>query len=48
MAAGQVVVLSNSRGPGTLQHLVSELGPLARAATEAAAAGDIVLVAIPV
>jgi predicted dinucleotide-binding enzyme len=43
------VVLSNSRGPETLQDLVGELGPLARAAAgaEAAAAGDIVVVSIP-
>jgi hypothetical protein len=42
-------VLSNSRGPQTLQDLAAELGPLARPATgaEAAAAGDIVVVAIP-
>ncbi|SRR5258708_6717326 len=49
VAAGHQVVLSNSRGPATLAGLVAELGPLARAATgeEAAAAGDIVVVAIP-
>jgi len=43
------VVLSNSRGPDTLQELTLELGARARAATseEAAAAGDIVLVSIP-
>jgi predicted dinucleotide-binding enzyme len=43
------VVLSNSRGPETLQDLVSELGPKARAATasEAGAAGDVVVVTIP-
>jgi predicted dinucleotide-binding enzyme len=43
------VVLSNSRGPETLSGLVRELGPKARAATveEAASAGDIVVVAIP-
>jgi len=43
------VVLSNSRGPGTLSGLVAELGPNARAATptEAAAAGDMVVVTIP-
>jgi len=43
------VVLSNSRGPETLRDLVSELGPKARAATpaEAAAAGDIVVVTVP-
>ena len=42
-------MLSNSRGPETLGGLVSELGPKARAATaeEAAAAGDIVVVTIP-
>jgi predicted dinucleotide-binding enzyme len=44
------VVLSNSRGPETLSDLVDELGPRARAATpaEAAAAGDWVVVTIPV
>ena len=49
VAAGHQVVLSNSRGPETLAGLVAELGPLARAATgaEAAAAGDIVVVTIP-
>src|SRR5512145_3353320 len=43
------VVVSNSRGPETLSSLVRELGPRARAATpaEAAAAGDIVVVTIP-
>jgi 8-hydroxy-5-deazaflavin:NADPH oxidoreductase len=48
--AGIDVVLSNSRGPETLADLVAELGPRARAATgeEAAAAGDLVLVSIPV
>ncbi len=47
--AGHDVVLSNSRGPGTLQALAAQLGPLARAATgqEAATAGDIVLVSVP-
>jgi predicted dinucleotide-binding enzyme len=47
--AGHDVVLSNSRGPETLADLVSELGPRARAATaaEAAAAGDIVVVTVP-
>lgn len=33
VAAGYDVVLSNSRGPETLQDLVKELGPAARAAT---------------
>ena len=47
--AGHDVVLSNSRGPETLADLVAELGPHARAATpaEAAAAGDLVVVTIP-
>jgi 8-hydroxy-5-deazaflavin:NADPH oxidoreductase len=46
---GYSVVLSNSRGPETLAALVAELGPKARAATalEAAKAGDIVVVTIP-
>jgi len=49
VAAGHDVVLSNSRGPDTLSDLVGELGPHARAATpaEAAAAGDLVVVSIP-
>lgn len=49
VAAGHDVVLSNSRGPETLKELVDELGPRARAATptEAAAAGDLVVVTIP-
>jgi len=43
------VVVSNSRGPETLAALVKELGPKARAATsnEAAQAGDIVVVTVP-
>jgi predicted dinucleotide-binding enzyme len=47
--AGHDVVLSNSRGPETLIDLVNELGPHSRAATttEAATAGDIVVVTIP-
>ncbi|HZH79203.1 MAG TPA: NADPH-dependent F420 reductase [Archangium sp.] len=47
--AGYHVVLSNSRGPETLADLVAQLGPKARAATpaEAAAAGDLVVVTIP-
>lgn len=50
IAAGHDVVLSNSRGPDTLAELVAELGPQARAATsgEAAAAGDLVVVTVPV
>jgi predicted dinucleotide-binding enzyme len=49
VAHGYDVVISNSRGPETLSGLVAELGPKARAATaaEAAAAGDIVVVSIP-
>ncbi|MGN7251467.1 MULTISPECIES: NADPH-dependent F420 reductase [unclassified Arthrobacter] len=49
IAAGYEVVLSNSRSPETLAGLVADLGPRARAATpsEAAAAGDIVIVSIP-
>ena len=47
--AGHDVVLSNSRGPETLTDLVDELGPHARAATaaDAGAAGDIVVVTVP-
>jgi predicted dinucleotide-binding enzyme len=50
IASGYDVVISNSRGPETLTDLVSDLGPRARAGTteEAAAAGDLVVVAIPV
>jgi hypothetical protein len=50
LAAGHRVVMSNSRGPETLQDLVAELGPLAIAATcaQAAEAGDLVVVSIPV
>ena len=50
LAAGHRVVMSNSRGPETLQDLVTELGPLATAATcaQAAEAGDLVVVSIPV
>jgi 8-hydroxy-5-deazaflavin:NADPH oxidoreductase len=42
-------VISNSKGPQTLVGLVAELGPRARAstATQAAAAGDFAIVAIP-
>ena len=49
VAAGHHVVLSNSRGPETLKDLVAELGPLATAATaqQAATAGDIVVVSVP-
>jgi predicted dinucleotide-binding enzyme len=49
VGAGYDVVLSNSRGPDTLQDLVAELGAQARAATAdgAAAAGEIILVSVP-
>lgn len=49
VANGYNVVVSNSRGPETLSDLIAELGPKARAATvpEAAQAGDIVVVTIP-
>jgi 8-hydroxy-5-deazaflavin:NADPH oxidoreductase len=42
-------VISNSRGPETVAALVAELGPNARAGTavEAAKAGDIVVVTVP-
>jgi hypothetical protein len=46
---GYAVVISNSRGPESLAGLVAELGPKARAASvvDAAKAGDIVVVTIP-
>jgi len=49
VAAGLEVVLSNSRGPGTLADLVADLGGHARAATpaEAAGAADLVVAAVP-
>lgn len=49
MELGYDVVISNSRGPETLEGLVAELGPRARAATaaEAAAAGDFAVVTVP-
>src|SRR5690349_15944442 len=44
------VVLSNSRGPETLADTAAALGPQASAATsrEAAAAGDIVVITVPI
>ena len=47
--AGYSVVLANSRGPESLADVVAQLGPRARAATahEAAEAGDLVLIAVP-
>ncbi|MHC5264134.1 NADPH-dependent F420 reductase [Streptomyces sp. UC4497] len=49
VAAGLDVILSNTRGPKSLGGLVAELGPRARAATPADAAGeaDLVLAAVP-
>jgi predicted dinucleotide-binding enzyme len=49
VGCGYPVVMSNSRGPETLAGLVRELGPGARAATaaEAASAGSIVVVSVP-
>jgi 8-hydroxy-5-deazaflavin:NADPH oxidoreductase len=49
IAHGYDVVLSNTQGPDSLAGLVKELGPLASAATPAAAAaaGDFAIVAIP-
>ena len=49
IAAGHTVILSNSRGPGTLKDLVTELGPMARArpVDDAAEDGELVVVATP-
>jgi predicted dinucleotide-binding enzyme len=49
VAAGHMVVLSNSRGPDTLKDLVAELGSLARAESvnNTAEEGDLVVVATP-
>lgn len=51
VAHGYDVVISNSRGPQTLGDVVAELGDRARAGTAAeaaaAAAGDIVVVTVP-
>jgi len=49
ISSGYDVVIANSRGPETLAELVAELGPKARAATaaEAGAAGDVVVVTVP-
>jgi hypothetical protein len=48
--AGHHIVLSNSRGPETLADATAKLGPRASAATseQAAAAGDVVVVTVPV
>ncbi|MBD0259970.1 MAG: NADPH-dependent F420 reductase [Cytophagales bacterium] len=47
--AGHQVALSNSRGPDSLEGLVQELGPRARAlpVEEAARFGEVVLLAVP-
>ena len=47
--SGHDVIVSNSRGPESLQDLVAEIGPNARATTveEAADFGEVVLVAVP-
>lgn len=49
VTAGYHVLMSNSRGPQTLEALAGELGPLAQAATGEQAAGeaDLVVVTIP-
>lgn len=49
VANGYDVVISNSRAPETLDHLVAELGSRARAAwaADAAAAADIAVVTVP-
>ena len=49
VANGYNVVIRNSRGPDTLSALLAELRPRARAATavDAAKAGDLVVVTIP-
>ncbi|GAA1981709.1 NADPH-dependent F420 reductase [Microbacterium pumilum] len=46
---GYEVVISNSRGPASLETLVAELGPLATAETamDAATAGEVVIVTVP-
>lgn len=49
IAAGDDVVIANSRGAETLSGLIAELGPRARAATagEAGSAGEVVIVTVP-
>ncbi len=48
--AGYDVIVSNATGPKSLARLVSQLGSKARAATveEAARAGDVIVVSVPV
>lgn len=47
--AGHDVAISNSRGPASLQSLIDEIGPRARAMTvdDAARFGDVVVLAVP-
>ncbi len=49
VGAGHDVAVSNSRGPESLQPLVSELGPRAHAMTidGASGFGDVILLAVP-
>jgi 8-hydroxy-5-deazaflavin:NADPH oxidoreductase len=49
VGAGHEVAVSNSRGPASLEPLVKELGPSARALSPADAArwGEIILLAVP-
>ena len=49
LKTGYDIVISNSRGPETLTSLIANLGDHARAATaaEAGAAGDVVVVTVP-
>lgn len=49
ISRGYTIVIANSRTPETLADLIADLGPSARAATasEAAAAGDFVVIAVP-
>lgn len=49
VAAGDEVMIANSRGPETLTELVTELGPRAQAGTveQAAGFGDLTILAVP-
>ncbi len=47
IAHGYDVVISNSRGPESLEQLANEIGATAAAAAEAGTAGDFVVVTIP-
>jgi 8-hydroxy-5-deazaflavin:NADPH oxidoreductase len=49
IALGHTVVIANSRGPETLEDLIAELGPQARAATAegAAQAAEVAVVTVP-